>query len=70
MIEIMSGVSGNDYKTERFCSLADRNIVLFVETQSDGSEKKTCYNINKCDKRNFCRYLTKSAGAQIESRAQ
>ena len=48
--------NGNSYKTERFCSVADRNVVLSVESRKDGSEKKTCYNNNQCKKKNQCRY--------------
>jgi len=47
------------YKTERFCTLVDHNIILSVEAKSDGSEKKTCQYINSCKKKDQCRYVTK-----------
>ena len=48
--------TAGSYRTERFCSVADRNIVLSVENQNDGSEKKTCHNDAKCKKKNQCKY--------------
>ena len=45
------------FRTERFCASADRNIVLSVETAADGTEKKTCQDMNTCKNKNKCRYL-------------
>ena len=45
------------YKTERFCTAVDHNIVLSVETGHDGSEHKICQNITSCQKKQKCRYL-------------
>ena len=58
MNEILTG--GKSYRTERFCSVADHNIILSVESRIDGSEKKTCHNINECAKKHKCRYLPQS----------
>ena len=56
MIKTLSGCLNNTHKTERFCALVDHNIMLFVETLSDGSEKKTCQHFKECEKKNKCRY--------------
>ena len=66
MIEIFPAESSvsdnpfNTYKTVRFCTLVDHNIVLSVETDNDGSEQKICQDINACKKKNQCRYFFKS----------
>jgi len=57
MLEIFSDNSYKTYKTERFCNLADQNIILSVETCSDGSEKKICQDFNICKNKDKCRYL-------------
>lgn len=59
MLEIFSDNSYKTYKTERFCNLADQNIMLSVETCSDGSEKKVCQDFDICKNKDKCRYLYK-----------
>lgn len=46
------------YKTERFCSAADQNVTLFVETfaDGDGSETRICENVDSCKNKSKCRY--------------
>ena len=59
MIQIIPDKSFNmckTYRTERFCTLLDRNIVLSVETRGDGSEWKTCQDINICKNKSDCKY--------------
>jgi len=46
------------YKTERFCTAVDHNIVVSVEICRDGNEYKTCQNVNSCRKKQKCRYLS------------
>jgi len=64
MIEIFSVNSGNSsdsfntYKTVRFCALVDHNVILSIETQNDGKERKICNDINACKKKNQCRYFS------------
>jgi len=65
MLEIFSDNSYRTYKTERFCNLADQNIMLSVETCSDGSEKKTCQDFNNCKDKDKCRYLSKTNAARL-----
>ena len=50
------GLCDKIYKTERFCALVDHNVILCVETLSDGSEHKICQDFKECEKKNKCRY--------------
>ena len=59
MLEIFSDSSYRTYKTERFCNIADQNVILSVEMCSDGSEKRICQNLNICKNKDKCRYLCK-----------
>ena len=69
MIEIFmdnAGSSGKTtYKTERFCTLLDRNIILSVEMHSDGSELKICHDINACKNKEQCRYFAKPKSGEF-----
>ena len=67
MLEIFSDNSYKTYKTERFCNLADQNIMLSVETCSDGSEKKVCQDFDICKNKDKCRYLYKNKTMPMES---
>jgi len=53
------------YKTERFCTLVDHNIIFSVETGSDGSENKTCQSINSCKKKRQCKHLQKHKSSEL-----
>ena len=50
------------YETQRFCSAADRNVMLSVETRetrgdgSEISEIKTCRHADSCKMKDKCRY--------------
>ena len=63
MIYVFTHNPCKTYRTERFCTLVDHNIVLSVETDGDGGESKTCYNIGVCKKKNQCRYLSRDKPA-------
>ena len=57
MVRTLScGLCNRTYRTERFCALVDRNIILCIETLSDGSERKMCQEFKECEKKNQCRY--------------
>ncbi|MCL2776007.1 MAG: hypothetical protein FWD71_22080 [Oscillospiraceae bacterium] len=67
MLEIFSDNTYKTYKTERFCNLANKNIMLLVETCNDGSEKKICQDFDICKSKDKCRYLFRSNTAQHEN---